>query len=93
LYFDEQSDTLYIGSNGGNSSIVTYDVKRQKHGKIVFAHDSLVHPAGMLVYEQQLYVLSQKPKALHRFDATTGEYLGVLASFDDLPEQIALSPC
>jgi hypothetical protein len=56
-------------------------------------HESLVHPAGLTVLHDVLYVLEQQHRALLTFQASSGAFKGKL--IDDLadsPEDILISP-
>ena len=92
VYFDPVARIMYMGSNAKKSAIYTYDVRARTIGP-KYKESSLSHPAGMLVHKDLLYVVSQDPTALHTFNTTSGAYNGVIATFDDLPEQLILSPC
>lgn len=56
--------------------------------------DKLEHPAGLAVYNNSLYVASQKTARIVEFDITTNEYLGTVVSKlgDDL-EDLVISWC
>jgi len=103
LYLDTDHQLLYVGSNDKTAGIVmSFDVSpgvvaggKPAPVKQKFVQTKwLSHPAGMLVHNGILYVLSQDTNTLLTFDANSGAFLRVLvAQFDDKVEQILLSPC
>lgn len=93
LYIDPVSHTLFIGSNGTPSTVLAYNLDTRALVQ-TFENSGLQHPAGLVVYQDQLYVISQTPETLMQFNVTSGEYVGTpITQFDDTPEQIFFSPC
>jgi len=52
-----------------------------------------LHPTGMVVHDDMLFVIGQITDKLYTFNTTTGELLGSIVKFDGTAEEIALSPC
>lgn len=94
LYLDNNKRILYIGSNSNNKpSVYAFNIDTQKI--IQKYHTStLGHPAGMVVSNNILYVLSQDSQSLIMFDTGSGNYIDTLIhNMPDVPEQIMISPC
>lgn len=94
-------DVLYVGSFSDAAPAV-YMLKRRKASSpsgagewaiaLTISHKRLVHPAGLLAYQNVLYVLEQSHRALLTFDATSGAFLGeLLTKLPDKPEGLLLS--
>lgn len=97
---DSMGDNLvYISSKKGSGHAGkvlavcddTYQVVRE------FRAPGMVHPAGLAVFSQVLYVVEQVQGMVHTFNTVTGEYLGPIIKAEDMPypriEQVALTPC
>lgn len=97
---DIMGDNLvYISSKkgGGHPGKVlavsedNYQIVREFHSP------GMVHPAGLAVFSQVLYVVEQVQGMVHTFSTVTGEYLGPIIKAEDMPyeriEQVALTPC
>ena len=90
-------ETLYVGSfSSKHPAVFALDLASPPDslGKRVvrnFTHPTLLHPAGLLVNAQKLYVLEQTRRALLAFHADSGEYdRTILTLLPDAPEKILL---
>jgi len=89
-------DALYVGSFSSVAPAVHVLKRKRGDGKwaitLTITHKRLVHPAGLLAYQNVLYVLEQSYRALLTFDTTTGAFLGEpLTKLPDTPEGLLLS--
>jgi len=94
LFMDHPSGTLYVGSNAKAGSFVyAYSAENWKLLQ-VYQDINLQHPAGIAVYNDTLYVVSQTNRILVSFDVPTGRFREVvIPNFPDDPEQLLISPC
>jgi hypothetical protein len=54
----------------------------------------MLHPAGLAVYKNQLFVLGQIKQQLLAFDIPSSQYLGkIITGLPDAPEQILIVNC
>ena len=100
MFYDSTRGIVFVGSKskkatGGGAvygiDINTWSVVKtfQLLGKV-----GLVHPTGLLVYEDILYVAEQTSNLILAFNVTTQRFLSnVVSSFPDDVEQITLSYC
>lgn len=96
LFIDIDARQIFIGSNGGSgaaSNVFLYDLDTRDLTQ-TYTDPGLQHPAGIVTYNGQMFVLSQTAGTLMQFDIATGALVATpISSFDDTPEQLVLSPC
>lgn len=96
LFVDMDARQIFIGSNGGSdgsSYVYLYDLDTRAL-KQTYTDSGLQHPAGLVSYNGQLFVLSQTAGTLMQFDIASGALVATpISQFDDTPEQLVLSPC
>ena len=96
LFIDIDARQIFIGSNGGTSAasnVFLYDLDTRDLTQ-TYTDAGLQHPAGMVSYNGQLFVLSQTAGTLMQFDIDSGKLVATpITSFADTPEQLVLSPC
>lgn len=92
LYLDPISHILYIGSNDASTPAVYSWSLSSLAWVQKYAHSSLQHPAGMVVYDKIVYVLSQDTLSLLTFHESSGAFIGTLVdNMPDTPGQALLS--
>jgi hypothetical protein len=88
------TNVMLVGSaETGNDGVYKID---QQTGKVLAKYTSknLVHPAGMTVYGDELFVCSQSTGAIIVFNFTTTEVIrDILTEMPDSPEHLLLSDC
>jgi len=104
LFMDLSKNVLFVGSNNANSTagfVYAFDVSVPANGGVPankltqrFTHAHMKHPTGIVVRNDEVYILAQKDGNLAQFSYSTGEHIGyVVEDFDDTVEQIIISPC
>lgn len=92
LFYDGTSNLMYYGSKDDNVVYSFSIASMLPMGK--YTNANLSHPAGIVAYEDTLFVLSQDTNSLMSFNTTSGAFIStVIASLPDSPEQIMLSNC
>jgi len=95
LWYDAPTNLLYISSNSkSHPGVYVWNCASQTLNSTRFHSSSLVHPCGIVVSGDDLYVIGQKSATLVHFSISTGKFIEVLVNFTgDLPEQLIISPC
>eukprot|EP00697_Spironema_sp_BW2_P017555 gnl/Spiro4/9284_TR4893_c0_g1_i1.p1 gnl/Spiro4/9284_TR4893_c0_g1~~gnl/Spiro4/9284_TR4893_c0_g1_i1.p1 ORF type:complete len:303 (+),score=39.36 gnl/Spiro4/9284_TR4893_c0_g1_i1:132-911(+) len=92
VFLDVDTRVLYIGQRKLDS-VATINLATNKPGP-TYSNAALVHPAGIAVSGDRLFVVSQKLRTVVEFSITTGDFKGtVISGLTDDPEQIRISPC
>jgi len=88
------STLMLVGSaEDGKDGVYKID---QRNGQILakFESENLVHPAGITVHGDELFVCSQSKGAIIVFNFTTTEVVReILTVMPDSPEHLVLSEC
>lgn len=94
LFIDSEARLLFVGSNLTPTGYAyAYDLDTRQLVQS-YTDSGLQHPAGLVSYGGSLYVISQTAGTLMQFNVQSGALTSTLiSSFDDVPEQIMLSPC
>eukprot|EP01035_Chromulina_nebulosa_P016802 gene16802-22284_t len=104
LHVDYQCNCVFVGSKNKDKisdqgNVIAYNIN---DGKVLRRYSLLrmTHPTGIVSYKGVLYVADQHSSAIHSFNITTGRYIRLVMSTDDLnkagvfdPELLSLTYC
>jgi DNA-binding beta-propeller fold protein YncE len=95
LYIDPVSYILYIGSKNKHNSLVGAFSLSDRSFLYNYSDSTLEHPAGIALYQDQLFVLGQKAGTLLVFNTTDQSTItnSLISNFPDTVEQIIVSYC
>jgi hypothetical protein len=100
MFYDRSRHLVFIGSkskkNAGGGAVYAIDANTQVIVKTfsIIGSVGLMHPTGLLTYQDILYVAEQQTNVVVTFNITTGRLIrNVISGLIDPVEQIVLSSC
>ena len=94
LYYSTDTDILFAGSKSSYGLVYAYNISTYEPIRRYYAF-GMVHPTGLVTYQDNLFVAEQELGRIFSFDIRTGKLNNVLVSglAPRRLEQLALSYC
>jgi len=95
LLYSTERESVFIGSTQGHhSQVLEYNVHDHTLKATYHAKGYLNHPAGMVVYKDTLYAVSQSDGTIIEFNLNKGKYKRTVnGDLPDIGEHLLLSMC
>lgn len=93
VYYNKNTSLAYVSardSSNNDAYVVSIDLSSLKIQNY-YRNNNMTHPAGIVIYENIMFVVGHDDQSIFTFDLDTGVTQTLLSGLSDAPEQVILS--